>query len=221
MRFSITIALVLLAGPLSAQGYIGGYALDSATNTPLPCLQVALVDTSGRVVERQLTTGDGLFQLDAPPKGTYRLRFFTWGHDTLLGPAEELEPTTERTRKYVLTLRPDARLATRAPASPAMKAAADTAADRSPRLLPPRSGPLRYPEDLRASGVSGEVIVHFVVDSTGRVIPPTMELVRSTHHGFTGAVRSFLHTAQYEPAGLDHRPMCALMRDWPFTFSVR
>jgi hypothetical protein len=205
---------------LSAQGYIGGFALDSATSTPLPCLQVALIDTSGHVVARQLTTGEGQFQLDAPPKGTYRLRFFAWAHDTLLGPAEELEPTTERTRKYVLTLRPDAKLAARAPAGPA--AGSDTAADAPPRLPPnAQSVPLRYPWNLRVNHVQGEVIVHYVVDSTGRIIPPTVQIARSTNQGFTDAVLPFLREVQYTPARLDHRPACALMRDWPFTFSLR
>ena len=218
MRFALTIALLLIARPLSAQGYIGGYALDSATNLPLPCLQVALVDTSGRVVTRQLTTGEGLFQLDAPPKGTYRLRFFAWAHDPLLGPAEELEPTTERTRKYVLALRPDAKLAARLPA---VSPVADTAADAPPHLLYARSAPMRYPQELRANRVDGEVIVHYVVDSTGRAIPPTVQTARSTHQGFTDAVRQFLRSAKHEPARLDHRPVCALLRDWPFGFSTR
>jgi TonB family protein len=221
MRFTLVIALLLIARPLSAQGYIGGYALDSATNTPLPCLQVALVDSAGRVVTRQLTTGEGLFQLDAPPKGAYRLRFSTWSHDPMMGPTEELEPTTERTRKYVLAFRPDAKLAARAPAVSPASGVADTAADAPPRLLPSRSAPIRYPQGLRENHVQGEVIVHYVVDSTGRVIPPTVQIVRSTHDGFTDAVRSFLRSAQYQPARLDHRPACALMRDWPYTFSLR
>ena len=220
MRVTLTIALSLIAGPLSAQGYIGGYALDSATNTPLPCLQVALVDTAGRIVTRQLTTGEGLFQLDAPPKGTYRLRFFAWMHDPMLGPAEELEPTSERTRKYVLALRPDANLAARLPAiSPTV---ADTAADLPPGPpLHPPSVPPRYPPDLRANRVQGEVTVHYVLDSTGRVIPPTVQIARSTHHAFTDAVRSYLRSVKYKPARLDHQPVCALIRDKPFTFSLR
>lgn len=222
MRFTLALAMSLIAAPLSAQGYIGGYTLDSATNTPLPCLQVALIDTSGRVVARQLTTGEGQFQLDAPPKGMYRLRFFAWAHDTMVGPAEELEPTTEHTRKYLLTLRPDAKLAARAPAAPGTGKIADTAADAPPRL--PRhaqSTPLRYPQDLRENRVQGEVIVHYVVDSTGKVIPPTVQIARSTNQGFTDAVLPYLRWVQYEPARLDHRPVCALMRDWPFTFSLR
>jgi TonB family protein len=119
---------------------------------------------------------------------------------------------------YVLALRPDTNLAARLPAmSPTV---ADTAADAAPRPRP-RSGLLRYPDDLRQNGVQGEVIVHFVVDSTGRVIPPTVQIVRSTHQGFADAVQLFLRSVEHEPARLDHRPVCALMRDWPFTFSVR
>ena len=65
------------------------------------------------------------------------------------------------------------------------------------------------------------MIVHYVLDSTGRVIPPTVQIARSTHHAFTDAVRSYLRNVRYEPARLDRQPVCALMRDWPFTFSVR
>ena len=221
MKFTLVLASLLAAGPLYGQGYVGGIVLDSATNRPLPCLQVALVDTSDRVVARQLTSGEGQFQLDAPAKGTYRLRFFTWAHEPMFGPAEELEPTTERDRKYVLMLRPDAKLAARAPNAPPM-GGRDSAADVPPNLpRNSRSTPLRYPQDLRERRVQGEVIVHFVVDSTGRVIPPTVQIARSTHHGFTDAVLPYLRAVQYEPARLDHRPVCALMRDWPFTFSLR
>jgi TonB family protein len=145
MRFTLVLASLLAAAPLHGQGYVGGFVLDSATNTPLPCLQVSLVDTTGRVVARQLTTGEGQFQLDAPATA----------------------------------------------------------------------------QNLRENRVQGEVVVHFVVDSTGRVIPPTVQIARTTHHGFTDAVRSFLRSVEYEPARLDHRPACALMRDWPFTFSLR
>ena len=220
MKFILVLASLLAAGPVYAQGYIGGFVLDSATSLPLPCLQVALVDTAHRVVARQLTTGDGQFQLDAPERGTYRIRFSSWAHEPMFGPAEELEPTTERMRKYVLTLRPDAQLAARSPRVP--PGSPDTAADVPPR--PPRnlgSVPLRYPQDLRERRVQGEVIVHFVVDSTGRVIPPTVQVARSTHQGFTDAVLAYLRAVQLEPGRLDHRPVCALMRDWPFTFSLR
>lgn len=105
MRIPLTLALLLVAAPVHAQGYVGGYTVDSATSEPLPCVEVALVDTSGCVVTRQLSVNDGMFQLDAPPRGVYRLRFSVWYHEPLVGPGEELEPIMERARKYALAFR--------------------------------------------------------------------------------------------------------------------
>ena len=66
MRISLSIALLCVAAPLSAQGYVGGFVLDSATKAPLPCVVVALLDTAGHAVARQLTIDNGAFQFDAP-----------------------------------------------------------------------------------------------------------------------------------------------------------
>lgn len=215
MRITLSLALLCVAPPAYAQGYVGGHLLDSATASPLPCVQVSLVDTAGRVVARQLTSSDGAFQLDAPPQSAYRLRFFIWSHEPLLGPVEQLEPSTERARKYLLTFREEPK------PHPWHRSQQDTAADAPPG--PPlnrEAAPMRYPPDLRMSGVQGDVTAHFVVDSTGRVIPLTVQIARSTHHEFTDVVRKFLDKVQLEPARLDHRPVCTLMRDWPFTFRL-
>jgi hypothetical protein len=208
-------ALLCVAKPLHAQGYVGGFVSDSITAAPLPCVEVALLDTTGRVVSRQLTASDGAFQLDAPPRGRYQLRFFVWSHDPLYGPAEELEPTMERARKYVLGFHPslDLRQWQRAPG--------DTAGDAPPGApLNAKAAALRYPQNLREQHVQGDVTVDFLLDSMGRVAPSTVRIVRTTHQGFTTAVRRHLELVQLEPARFDHHPACALMLDWPFTFRL-
>ena len=213
MRIPLTLALLIVATPVHAQGYVGGYTVDSATSEPLPCVEVALVDTTGRVVTRQLSASDGMFQLDAPPRGVYRLRFSVWYHEPLMGPGEELEPTMERARKYALAFQPGQPETTKRPRGP-------TAADVPPG--PPRdlrSTPLRYPDGLRIRGLDGEVVVHFLVDSTGRVVPATLDVMRSTHPEFTAEVRKFLRSVEFEPARLDRQPVCALIRDMPFNFN--
>ena len=210
-RATASLALLLVAAPAYAQGYVGGFALDSATNTPLPCLEVSLLDTGDVVIARQLTTSDGAFQLDAPPKGKYRLRFFAWSHDPLFGPEEDLDPTVERGRKYALTLRPGRELA--------LRAKGDTAS-RSPIGPPPHAEQLVYPLHLRERGQEGQVITNFVVDSTGRVVQPTVQVASSSNSGFTDVVRNYLKKVQFEPARLDNRPVCALVRDWPFRFTL-
>jgi hypothetical protein len=47
MRVTLSAALLFVAAPLSAQGYVGGFVLDSATKAPIPCVVVALLDTAG------------------------------------------------------------------------------------------------------------------------------------------------------------------------------
>jgi TonB family protein len=215
MRFTLSLALLCVAVPASAQGYIGGHLLDSATASPLPCVQVSLLDTAGQVVARQMSSSDGAFQLDAPPRGAYRLRFFIWAHDPMLGPVELLEPSTERARKYLLTFREESK------PQRWQRSQLDTAADApSGPPMNPKEVSLRYPQELRLSGVQGDVTAHFVVDSTGRVVPMTVQIVRSTHHEFTNVVRKYLEKVQLQPARLDHRPVCTLKRDWPFTFRL-
>ena len=213
VRVATSLALLLVAAPAYAQGYVGGFALDSATNAPLPCLEVSLVDTAGMVIAHQLTSSAGAFQLDAPPKGRYQLRFFAWSHDPLYGPVEDLDPTVQRARKYALTLRPGRELA--------LRAAGDTAST-SPIGAPanPNAAQLVYPLHLRERGQEGQVIAHFVVDSTGRVVVPTVQIARSSNSGFTDVVRDYLRKVEFEPARLDRRPVCALVRDWPFRFTL-
>ena len=214
MRTSFALALSLVATPALAQGYVGGYAIDSATSAPLPCLEVALLDTAGRVVSRQLTAGDGMFQLDAPPRGQYRLRFGLWFHEPLVGPSEELEPTMERARKYALAFRA-------ARPGQGQHSRGDTAMDAPPGPpRNPRATPLRYPDGLRIRGLEGQVVVHYVVDSAGYVVPGSLNVVKSTHPEFTAEVRRFLHAVHWQPARLDRRPVCALIRDMPFNFNT-
>ena len=211
MRARLLLVLLLVAGRVQAQGYVGGFVLDSATGAPLPCVQVALVDTVGHLVARQITTSEGMFQLDAPPKGSYRLRFATWTSRPLFGPIEELEPSVERARKYQLNFVVDTTFVI--PRS-------DTSFGAPPG--PPRDmrTAIRYPDYLRHAGVQGKVVVSYVVDSLGYVVPMSVSVRSSTEPGFETEVRSYLRRTQFRPATLGGRPVCALMRDTPYTFSL-
>lgn len=57
-----------------------------------------------------------------------------------------------------------------------------------------------YPGALRAAQVEGSVIVQFVVDTTGRVEPGSVQILRTTHAQFGDAVRRWLTRTRYSPA---------------------
>jgi TonB family protein len=58
----------------------------------------------------------------------------------------------------------------------------------------------RYPAALKRSGVSGDVLVQFVVDEAGRVDMRTFESLRSSGPEFTAAVKEALPTWRFDPA---------------------
>lgn len=100
----------------------------------------------------------------------------------------------------------------------------------TPARPPAHSAP-KYPEDLLRMGVTGVVIVTFVVDTTGHPIPasikdvwapsqklPTGELL-SYYTEFAQSVFKWIKTAKLTPARLGGCPVPQLVTE-PFTFSI-
>jgi protein TonB len=89
--------------------------------------------------------------------------------------------------------------------------------DRAAALLaPPRP---RYPDQLRAAGVTGRVIVRLVVDTTGRVEPASVVIRESSHDLFAQAVRAVLPGLRFAPAEAGGRRVRMLV-DLPFEFRL-
>lgn len=80
--------------------------------------------------------------------------------------------------------------------------------------------PPRYPESLRRAGIEGDVVVKFVVDTTGRVEMRTIEVMRSTHSAFTDAVRETLARLRFAPGAAGERKVRALAV-MPFHFTLQ
>jgi protein TonB len=85
------------------------------------------------------------------------------------------------------------------------------ASETSARLL--HAARPRYPEMLRAAGVSGRVLVRFVVDTGGYVQPASITIVQSSHDLFSRAVRDVMPAMRLIPAEVGGRrvPMLAEM----------
>jgi periplasmic protein TonB len=80
--------------------------------------------------------------------------------------------------------------------------------------------PPRYPEALRRAGVEGDVVVRFLVDTTGRIDMRSVEVVDAAHDAFAAAVRETLAKMRFSPSTTGERkvPALAVM---PFRFRLR
>jgi protein TonB len=58
----------------------------------------------------------------------------------------------------------------------------------------------RYPDSLRTANVEGDVLMEFVVDSTGRAIPDTYFVLRTSDPRFIEAVIDALPAMRFFPA---------------------
>jgi protein TonB len=91
--------------------------------------------------------------------------------------------------------------------------------ERIPRILGGAPAP-RYPGALRESGVSGRVVVRFVVDTLGRVEPDAIVVLEATHALFADAVRSALGLYRFSPGEIGGRKVRTMMEQ-PFTFTLK
>jgi TonB family protein len=209
----LALGVLLSAAPVHAQGLVGGIAVDSATGMRLPCVDVTLEDTTGRVVARDLTTYDGTFQFDAPARGAYRYRFSAWHHVPVIGPTEMLDPSSERARMYQLAFVNDQQQK--------RKLWPDTVDSPPGAPRDPAKSRIAYPKELLDKGIEGTVTVHYAVDSAGSVIGPSIRVISATDPRFERPVSSWLQSVQLEPARRAGQPSCALMLNQPFNFSVK
>jgi len=88
-----------------------------------------------------------------------------------------------------------------------------------PVAASPKNKPPRYPDNLRAANIEGEVLATFVVDSTGRAIVSTFKALKTHHELFTKAVKDALPSLLFTPASIGGRKVAQLVQ-MPFVFSL-
>ena len=76
-----------------------------------------------------------------------------------------------------------------------------------------------YPDMLRASGIEGEVVVQFVVDTLGRVEAGSLRVVSATHVLFAQSVERVLPRLRFVPAEAAGRRVRQLVQQ-PFQFAM-
>ena len=83
----------------------------------------------------------------------------------------------------------------------------------------PGSAVPRYPPELKAAGVEGEVIAQFVVDTLGAPALTTFRVLKSSHGEFAESVKTALPGMRFVPAELRGRKVRQLVQQ-PFVFAI-
>jgi periplasmic protein TonB len=80
--------------------------------------------------------------------------------------------------------------------------------------LPQLTGHLQpsYPEALRRAGVSGQVLLEYVVGSSGWVDSSSVRVLLSSHPEFTHAAREALRSVRFRPGRRSRQPVAVLVR---------
>ena len=81
----------------------------------------------------------------------------------------------------------------------------------APAVLLAQPSP-KYPAVLHSAGLSGTVMVEFVIDTIGKVERVSIRVVESTHRGFDDAARAAVLGATFQPAQLGPHPVRQLTR---------
>ena len=201
-------ALCLLAlpfAPLAAQ-VIAGQAMDPRIKKPVASVLDRLVaDSSDIVLDSARTDASGKFHFGTRPVTTFRLEF-SHGPDAnsktravSLAPEESWDP--------LIPLPAD---------MPMVYAETEVT---TPVLPLPNVDWPHFPDSLSRAGVSGFVLLAFVVDTLGRVEVETVQVLRMTHRGFLEAVVRFLPRARFMPAMINGEEARQLVHQ-PYEFNI-
>lgn len=91
--------------------------------------------------------------------------------------------------------------------------------ERAPRMIGNPPSP-RYPDALRASGISGQVVARFVVDTSGRAEMEGLTMPEASHPLFADAVRAVLARYRFAPGEVGGRKVRTMVQ-LPFSFTVK
>lgn len=200
-RFAHAIASALLAvtsisvalRPAHAQT-VGGEIVGLGSGKPVHGASVALVNDSAKIVSSTAAdTASGMFYIDAPHAGHYRVVLFVPG-GSFVSPPMQLDSGLTVERKFSV------------PEIPGDLRGAYFAQDvTTPARLVRYEPSPEYPRaERRRAGVAA-VVAMFVVGENGRPDQKTFQVISNTPSDFAEAVRSSIGNVRYDPAVKDGR----------------
>jgi hypothetical protein len=79
-----------------------------------------------------------------------------------------------------------------------------------PARLVRMTRPQVYPRDMMASGVDDRIVVLFVIDTIGVIVPQSLTVIQASNNAFIAPGKEFILGAQFRPAVRQNRrvPVC-------------
>jgi TonB family protein len=195
---------LLVTGRGAAGQVISGRVIDSASRLDTQLVTVLVLGADDRVAVSTRTDTAGIFVAPLPSGGRFRVRVAVDSTTSFDSDIIQVESDEFVEREF------GARL---------LHVYRESEVQKSIQLIEGTFPSPRYPPALLNERMNGEVIVEYVVDSTGRPRPETFRVVRATHPEFTAAVRKALRHARFHPAELGGRHVPQWVQQ-PFTFAV-
>jgi len=191
-----------VAAPARAQT-IAGRAVQGPSRVPAAGIVAIATDSAMGTVTMTRADSSGIFYLTVPHAGTYGLVFVSGLALPQSAGKVRIAASDFREATYVVTMEPEI-------------AFIEKEVDKHAAPYPGNKAPL-YPDSLRNTNVEGDVLMEFVVDSTGRAIPSTYFALRTSDPRFIQAVIDALPAMRFFPAERRGRPVAERVT-MPFQF---
>jgi TonB family protein len=199
----LVVVLLLVSAALASAQTVGGRVLDHASRLPARAVEVHVLGDSGEVLGSTATDTTGLFYVILKAPARVRLSFGIGGLPAFTTDTMTLAADDYVERSFLIEL---------------PRVYTELTVEKQVSMVP-GTARLRYPPELKAAGVEGEVVATFVVDSTGRFLDRSFRVIRATDFRFADAVRAGLRTARFNPAMVGGQHVAQLVQQ-PFTFAL-
>ena len=216
---SIAIPVVVAIKVEPNAPFFSGRVVDADTRQPMTCARIALEDNRQNLVGRARSDAMGIFVIQAPRAGAYRVRVESHGWAPIYGPELSANAGEDNQREYVVAF-----------AEQMLTSSFENRGEYErarPVALSTRVGPrpttaldqvtLGGSESMPILGIVGPyeamtTWMQFVVDSAGRVDTASISLPAATPASARRSVKSVLPRVRFAPARDNGRVTCDMMR---------
>lgn len=200
--------------------FFSGRVVAAETRRPMSCARIALEDKGQNVVGRARTDPTGIFVIQAPRAGAYRVRVESHGWAPAYGPVLTASTGEDNQREYVVAF--TEQMLTSVPENRSEYERARPVALSTPRIGAAPTTPLDQvtlggSESMPILGIVGRfepmtAWIQFVVDTAGRVDTASVSVPAATPANAIRSVKSVLPRVRFSPAKDNGRVTCEMMR---------